>query len=92
MKFKDFGEIFEGMMKRSDPYISGDKEGPRPIPPKTVGKSAHTKKIEALAKKAKVQLTQVSKIWDEERDKIDEKHPQRWALVMSNAKRRLGIS
>ena len=95
MRFKDFGEIFEGMMKRSDPYISGDKDGPRSHPVvgavKHLGTS-HSQKIEALAKKGNVTSSQVSKIWDEERDKIDEKHPQRWALVMTNVKKRLGIS
>lgn len=93
MKFKDFGEIFEGLMKRSDPFVSGDRDGPNPTKnPWDKNKSAHDQKIEALAKKANIKPDQASKIWDEERDKIDEKHPQRWALVMTNVKRRLTLS
>lgn len=89
-------ELLEGMMKRSDPYISGDRDGPRPTHP-TVGAvkrpgTSHSQKMEALAKKAKVQTAQAHKIWDEERDKVDEKHPNRWGIIMSNVKKRLGIS
>lgn len=89
-------ELHEGMMKRSDPYVSGEKSGPRPTHP-TVGNvkktgTSHSQRIELLAKKANVQTAQVEKAWDEERNKVDEKHPQRWAIVTTNVKRRLGIS
>lgn len=88
-------ELFEGMMKRSDPYISGDRDGPRPHP--AVGDvkrkgTSHSQKIEALAKKGNVLPAKANQIWEEERDKIDEKHPNRWALVMTNVKKRLGIT
>lgn len=92
MKLKD---ILEAMMKRSDPWISGDRDGPRPTHPvmgavKRPG-SSHSQKIEALAKKANVTIVKVNQVWDEERDKVDDKHPKRWALVMNNVKKRLGI-
>jgi hypothetical protein len=90
MKIKD---IFEGMMKRSDPYISGDKTGPRPTPVVNKTKlTPHAQKIEALAKKSNVDAVKVSKIWDEERDRIDSQHPNRWSIIMNNVKKRLNIS
>ena len=100
-------ELHEGMMKRSDPYISGEKSGPRPpaqpakpaeakkpVGPKPPAgaPTPHQKKIDALAKKAKLPAAQVEKAWDEERDKVDRNHPQRWALVMNNIKKRLHVS
>jgi hypothetical protein len=84
-------EIFEGLMKRSNPFVSGDRDGPNPTSNPWDKKSAHTRKIEALAKKANVQLSQVSKIWDEERDKVDKLSTARWAIVMNNVKKRLKI-
>ena len=85
-------DLDEGMMKRSDPYISGDKAGPRPVVGNVKNtQSSHTQKLEVLAKKAKVHPQEVSKIWGEERDKVDNNHPNRWAIVMTNVKKRLGI-
>lgn len=90
MKIKD---IFEGMMKRSDPYISGDKSGPKPGPVVNKTKlTPHAQKIEALAKKSNIDVAKVSKIWDEERDRIDSQHPNRWSIIMNNVKKRLNIS
>jgi hypothetical protein len=90
-------EIYEGMMKRSDPYISGEKDGPRPVSHPAVGNvkktgTTHSQKIEALARKGKVQPSKAQQVWEEERDKIDHNHPNRWALVMTNVKKRLGIT
>lgn len=92
-------ELHEGAVKRSDPYISGEKEGPRPTQPtqptKPVGAkpvSKHDQKIDALSKKARIPRDQVEKAWDEERDKVDAKNPQRWAIVMNNVKKRLHVS
>jgi hypothetical protein len=100
-------ELHEGMMKRSDPYISGEKSGPRPPaqpakptqPAKPVSakpapgaKLQHDQKIDALSKKARVPREEVEKAWNEERDKVDSRNPQRWAIVMNNVKKRLRVS
>ena len=83
-------ELHEGMMKRSDPYISGARSVPtQPVALAKKKESPHSQKIAALAKTAKVKPEVVAQLWDEERDKVDEKHPNRWAIVMNNVKRRL---
>lgn len=89
-------DIFEGMMKRSDPWISGDKSGPRPTH-STVGSvkqkgTSHSQRLADFAKKGNVSPDRAAQIWDEERDKVDSKHPQRWAIVTKNVKRRLNLS
>lgn len=96
-------ELLEGLMKRSDPYISGDRSTPikpkQPITPvtqktpikSTTAKSSYQTKIDMLSQKSKIAPEQVAKIWDEERDKIDSKHPQRWSIITSNVKKRLKI-
>lgn len=90
-------ELFEGMMKRSDPWISGDRDGPRPTskPAASIANkkpSPHSQRLENLAKQGRVPVSQVSKLWDEEREKVDGTHPQRWSIVTANVKRRLGLS
>lgn len=81
-------ELFEGMMKRSDPYISGDLEGPRPI-----SKSPKTNSnVERLAKQAKVDVAKVQVLWDAAKKKYDSKHPKYWAIITASVKRELGLS
>lgn len=97
-------ELVEGLMKRSDPYISGARSGPRPPvqaakptqPTKPVqatqAKTSHRSRMTELAKKAKIDPAEVDKIWSEEKDKVDSKNSQRWAIVTNNVKKRLGLT
>jgi hypothetical protein len=88
-KFDDERDMYEGMMKRSDPYISGEREGPRP-PAKKV--SAYAKRLQALADKAHKPLADIEAMWREEVAKVDPKHPNRFGVVMNRLKQRLGLS
>lgn len=89
-------EILEGMMKRSDPYISGEKSG-KPIANTETTKKTSTpvkkgdSKIETFAKKAKMSPESVKQIWDDEKSRVDNNHPNKWAIVTNNVKKRIGI-
>lgn len=82
-------ELFEGMMKRSDPYISGDLEGHRLI---TKSLPKINSNVERLAKQAKVDVAKVQVLWDAAKKKYDSKHPKYWAIVTASVKRELGLS
>lgn len=87
-KFDNEREMYEGLMKRSDPYISGERNIP------TVKKqvTAHTKRLQALGDKANKPLAYVRELWRREVDKVDASHPNRFGIVMLNLKRQLGIA
>lgn len=93
-------------MKRSDPYISGEKYSSTPAKPaqpaqpkqpvqptQPSGKklTPHEKRLSQLSDAAKVKPDVVAKIWDEEREKVDKNNSQRWAIVTNNVKKRLGL-
>ena len=81
-------DLFEGMMKRSDPYISGELEGKRPVPKKTV----HDTKILNLAKRAGVSVDKVEQVWDNVRRELDMSLPNAYAILMARTKRVLGVT
>ena len=79
----------EGMVKRSDPYISGDLEGPRPnVPPATKKRNA---KIENLARKAGVSSEKVEQLWADIKKTLDMSHPGAYALLTAKVQRALGL-
>lgn len=82
--------VDEGMMKRSDPYISGDKEGPVPPKPKT-NKTTFDTKILNLAQKANVPPEKVEDIWHATKATVDMKMPNAYAIVTARVKKTLGI-
>jgi len=94
MKVKD---LTEGAMKRSDPYISGEKDPawhPRHPPLKaapTKEVSAHEKKLIDLASRANVKLDKVKELWAHAKSTVDPKLPNRWAVVMAKVKRDLKL-
>lgn len=88
-----FKLVKEGMMKRSDPYISGEKSG---IRPPDVGQSprpasAHRSKLETLAKKSGKSYEAVEKAWNKAAKSVPD-GPKKWANVMIYVKSDLGIS
>lgn len=84
-----FAEIVEGMMKRSDPYISGDKDGVRPTPSKP---SPFSIKISKLASQANVPVSKVEAAWETAKSQVDPRLSNRWALVTLKTKQILGIA
>lgn len=82
-------ELFEGLMKRSDPVISGERTSYAPKSQKV--SSAHEKKLEALAKEAGVSIEQARKAWAAAVAEVDPALSGRWAAVMARAKRALGL-
>ena len=82
-----FTLVKEGMMKRSDPYISGETD--TPTKPRTP--TAHQTRIETLMKKSGKSMEKVEAAWNRAaRDTPD--GPKKWANVMIRAKADLGIS
>ena len=77
----------EGMMKRSDPYISGELDGPRPVPKK----NSHDTKILNLAKHAGVTPDKVEQVWADTKKSVDMSQPNAYAIVMSRVQRALGL-
>lgn len=88
-----FTMIREGMMKRSDPWISGDKWGPRPpdekLAPKRV--TPHRSKLETLMRKSGKSMEKVEAAWNKAVKETPD-GPKKWANVMIRAKADLGIS
>ena len=88
-------ELFEGMMKRSDPWISGERSDPRPSPkaaPAPKKSSPHDTKIKNLAAKAGVSPEKVERIWGDVKRELDMNHPNAYAILMARVKRVLGIT
>lgn len=83
-------DITEGKMKRSDPYISGEIDGPRPqkVEPK---KSNHDTKIVNLAKKANVSPEKVEQIWADTKKNLDMSMPNAYGVLMARVQRTLGL-
>lgn len=83
-------DLHEGMMKRSDPYVSGEvSKKPEPkTPPK---KSAHATKIANLAKKAGKSEAEVDKLWQDVKRDVDLKIPNAFGIVMSRVQKSLGL-
>lgn len=84
--------VKEGMMKRSDPYISGEKAGPRPpdlrlAPAPT---TAHKTKIEGLMKKSGKTRAQVEAAWNRAAREVPD-GVAKWSKVMKRAKADLGV-
>lgn len=91
--YKMFTLVKEGMMKRSDPYISGEKSGPRPPDEKLASprQTPHKSKLETLQKKSGKSMEKVEAAWNKAvRETPD--GPKKWANVMIRAKADLGIS
>ena len=86
-------ELFEGMMKRSDPWISGERSGPRPekVEPKTAKPTAHQAQLAALAKKANKTVDEVDKLWNDELKQVDPKLQNRYGIAMARVQRKLGL-
>ncbi len=85
-------ELFEGMMKRSDPWISGERSDPRPAPAAPKKPSPHDTKIKNLATKAGVSPEKVERIWGDVRRELDMNHPNAYAILMARVKRVLGVT
>jgi len=85
-------ELFEGMMKRSDPWISGERSDERPKPAVPKKPSAHDTKIKNLAAKAGVSVDKVERIWGDVKRELDMNHPNAYAILMARVKRVLGIN
>lgn len=83
-------ELHEGMMKRSDPYVSGEvSTKPEPAKPKKA--STHATKIANLAKKAGKASAEVEKLWHDVKKDVDLKMPNAYGLVMSRVQKSLGL-
>jgi hypothetical protein len=94
-KFKHFKltkKTNEGMMKRSDPWISGERSDERPKPAAPKKPSAHDTKIKNLAAKANVSPEKVERIWSDVKRELDMNHPNSYAILMARVKRVLGIT
>lgn len=87
MKIRD---LFEGMVKRSDPYISGERSGPRPASKTTAPKKTNPQ-IASLAKRANVPLEQVQALWDEVKAGVDVKAPGAYAMISAKVQKKLGL-
>lgn len=88
-----FTMVREGMMKRSDPYISGEKSGIRPPDEKLAPRpaTAHRSKLETLMKKSGKSMEKVEAAWNKAAKETPD-GPKKWANVMIRAKADLGIS
>ena len=85
-------QLFEGMMKRSDPYISGERSVPTvPKQKPEVTKRQFDTKILNLAAKAKVSPEKVEQIWLENKKKLDMTLPNAYAILMNRVKKELNI-
>ena len=83
-------DLFEGKMKRSDPFISGERD-PKHATPSSTKHTSHEKKLMALAAKAGVSVHDARKAWDDAKDQVDPKLENRWMIVMRKAKENLGL-
>ena len=86
-------ELFnEGMMKRSDPYTSGDQSTPSSSAPPTK-RSTFQARIEGLAAKAKVSTEVARAAWEKAQKDVDPRlgGSVRWAKVTQLLKLNLGI-
>lgn len=88
---RDDASVTEGAMKRSDPYISGERSE-RTIPIQRTKPSGTATRIKNLALKAKVPQAKVERIWDDVKRELDMQHPNAHAILMSKVKRILGIN
>ena len=89
-------DLDEGMMKRSNPFVSGELELPkareRSIAPTPVSTNVRVEKmLKNLAQRANVDVSVVRKARDEIMKDVDSKHPNRWNIIMSRLNRRLGL-
>lgn len=80
-------ELTEGKMKRSDPYISGDLDGPRPKP----SEKTYDKKIINLANKANVTPEKVEQLWLDTKNSLDMKMPNAYGILTARVQRALGL-
>lgn len=81
--------VKEGMMKRSDPYISGELPGPRPVDKPL--KSKYDRKILNLATKSHKSPEEVEQLWLDTKKTIDMSMPNAYAIVMAKVQRALGL-
>lgn len=83
-------KMAEGMMKRADPWISGERSGERPKPaPKKA--SAREAAIKNLAAKAGVKVDMVERVYRDVQRELDMNHPNAHSILMSRVKRVLGL-
>jgi hypothetical protein len=83
----------EGMMKRSDPYISGDLEGPRPVPVKAapVKSTSWETKIRNLAKRSGKSFDDVQLLYQNIRKNMELNSPSTYAALTAKLERSLGL-
>jgi hypothetical protein len=71
-------DLFEGAMKRSDPYVSGDREGaPAPAAPK----KRKVDRFETMARKAGVSVAAVRSAWHAAKKEVDMSRTNAYAIV-----------
>lgn len=84
-------ELFEGMMKRSDPWISGARAGERPAAPSPKKPTARETALKNLAAKAGVSVDMVQRVYQDVQRELDMNHPNAHAILLSRVKRVLGL-
>lgn len=85
-------DLCEGMMKRSDPYISGDSDVPASrTRERTPTKTTFQKRMETLANRANVSVDQATAAWRQATSEVDDRLENRWALVNKLVKQKLGL-
>lgn len=80
--------VLEGLMKRSDRYVSGEDEQPVR---RLVKKTPFQARLSSLAKQAGVSEDKVRDIWVRISGQVDSRNMNRWAIITSKVKQELGI-
>jgi hypothetical protein len=101
MKIK---ELLEGLMKRPDPFISGEHaptdthqmfknihDNKENFSTDSVNKSFHASWIKKLANQANVSLAKAEKAWNEAKATVDENDPKSLAIITQITKKALGL-
>lgn len=82
----------EGQMKRSDPYVSGEKEDVgRRDAPTPAKKSPLDAQVRIIAQKSGRSEEEVRRVRDQIKREIDLKMPSAWALVNGRLKKHFGL-
>jgi hypothetical protein len=79
-----FKTFMEGQMKRSDPWISGDRDGPRPKD------TPHEAKMKKYANLSGKNLSVVKELWLKAKEQVDPRLANRWAMVEQKFKSMVG--
>lgn len=80
-------KIVEGLMKRSDPIVSGEQD--EPVRPKK--KTPFQARLSNLARTANVSEDKVRDLWIKHSGDVDPKNMNRFAIITSRVKKDLGL-